>query len=306
VLLAFALLGCAVEAPTNGVSDLRLDPADHPAPEDGLQFVGPDLVIEPGVEKQYCMFGTYDGPDVGVSAYASHQSSIGHHFILMGTTAPASDFPDGTVVDCTDPTDLMTSFEPLIVPEPVAQGQTSITLPDGIAVKLREGQRWLVQAHYVNTLPSPARVQDVATVRLVAEDAVDTWAAAFALNYESFSLPPQEETTLAFDCSFEQDLDVLYLTGHMHEWGQAFRMESGATPEALQEVLSIPEWRREYRDSPPLTRFEEGALRFAAGDTLRTTCSWFNDTDEALTFPREMCTTAGMVYPSLTPLICSI
>jgi hypothetical protein len=308
VLLALALFACSPDVPVeeDTTVDQRLDAADYPLEGDGLTFVGPDLVIEPGVEKQYCMFGTYTGVDVGVRAYASHQSSIGHHFILMGTTAPASAYPDGTVVDCTDPTDLMTSFDPLIVPEPVAQGETAIELPEGIAVKLRQDQRWILQAHYVNTLPDPVRVQDVATVGFVPEDEVTTWAAAFALNNESFSLPPQQETTLSFDCSFDADLDVLYLTGHMHEWGQAFRMEAGTGTDGLSEVLTIPEWEREYRDSPPLYRFEPGALRFAAGDTLRTTCTWFNDSDESLAFPKEMCTTAGMVYPSLTPIICSI
>ena len=40
------------------------------------------------------------------------------------------------------------------------------------------------------------------------------------------------------------------------------------------------------------------------GDVVRTTCNWFNDTEEPLEFPQEMCDSVGLVYPQLTPVIC--
>jgi hypothetical protein len=305
-MLALLLLACAPEAPVDTApADMRLDPGAYPAPADGERWLGPDVTIEPGTEKQYCLFGTWTGPDVGLYAYASHQAAIGHHLVLLGTTASAQDYPDGTVVDCTDTGSLMTSFSPLITPEPVGQGETAITLPDGFAVKLREGQRWIVQAHYVNTLPEPARVQDVLTLAWRPEDEVSTWAAALALNHDSFSLAPQQETTSGIDCSFDEPIQVLYLTGHMHEHGVRFDFSAGPDAESLVPVVQMPTWEREYRDNPPVTRFAPGELTLPANAVLRTTCTWFNDSDQTLGFPEEMCTTAGMVYPSLTTRICS-
>lgn len=307
------LVACGGNDPTDtdtaatgdGTVDLRLDAAAYPAEADGEQIFGPDVVVPPGTERQYCLFGTYTGEDVGLYGFASHQPGIGHHLILLGTSEGAEDYPDGTIVDCTDPGALMTSFDPLITPEPLAQGETAITLPDGFAVKLRQGQRTIVQAHYINTLTTPVRVRDVITVRYRPESEVTTWAAAFALNSDSLRLAPQRQTTTSFDCDFDDDLNVLYLTGHMHGLGQSFDFSAGSEAATLQSVVAMDEWRLEYRDNPPISRFAPGDLSFPAGSLLRTTCTWFNDTDAEVTFPEEMCTTAGMVYPSLVPVICS-
>lgn len=308
-LLVTLLVGCASDpddtASGDETVDMRLDPEAYSVPADGERWLGPDVVIAPGTEKQYCLFGTWTGEDVGLYAYASHQAALGHHLVLLGTTASTRDYPDGALVDCTDTSSIMTSFSPLITPEPVAQGETAITLPEGFAVKLREGQRWIVQAHYVNTTTTPVRVQDVLTLAWRPVGEVTTWAAALALNNESFRLAPQQETTSSVDCTFPQDLQVLYLTGHMHEHGRRFDFSAGADASMLSPVVQMSDWKLEYRDNPPVTRFQPGELTLAANSLLRTTCTWFNDTDEALTFPAEMCTTAGMVYPALTTQICS-
>ena len=39
-------------------------------------------------------------------------------------------------------------------------------------------------------------------------------------------------------------------------------------------------------------------LAFEAGDTLRITCDWDNDTDETITFPREMCVLSAYTLAS--------
>ncbi|MFN7142153.1 MAG: hypothetical protein ACK4YP_00130 [Myxococcota bacterium] len=305
------LLACGTPTPGDTAPtgddtvDQRLDFADVTAPPSGgEQWYGPEAVLQPGEELQYCMFGTYTGPDVGIATYESFQSEIGHHLILLGTTASELDYPDGTVVDCTKTNQMMTSFEPLINAEPTGAGTSFIELPAGMAVKLDEGQRWVVQAHWLNTTPDPVIVRDVLNMGFVPEESVTTWAAAFALTQVDLSLPPQSPSDLTFDCSFPEEYTLLYLTGHMHEYGERFRFElgDGTTMETLYE---IPEWDPVYRDAPPLQRFEDGERVFAAGSTLRTTCEWYNDTDEAIEFPNEMCATYGMLYPSTNPVVCS-
>ncbi|MES2639907.1 MAG: hypothetical protein V4850_10510 [Myxococcota bacterium] len=306
-LLLLACSGAPSPDETAGADavDQRLSFEDvTPPPAGGEQWYGPEAVLAPGEELQYCLFGTYDGPDVGISTYESFQSDIGHHLILLGTTASDLDYPDGTVVDCTKTNDMMTSFEPLINAEPTGAGSSFIDLPTGMAVKLDQGQRWVVQAHWLNSTPDDVRVRDVLNMGYVDVAEVETWAAAFALTQVDLSLPPQQASTLTFDCSFPTDYNLLYLTGHMHENGDRFRFElgDGTTMATLYEV---EEWDPSYRDSPPLTHFEAGEQPFAADTTLRTTCDWYNATDEAIEFPNEMCATYGMLYPSLNPVVCS-
>ena len=57
---------------------------------------------------------------------------------------------------------------------------------------------------------------------LVEEASVETWAAPLVLVDTDFSLPPGESTTVSFDCALEEELNLLFLLGHMHEWGTAF------------------------------------------------------------------------------------
>jgi aminoglycoside phosphotransferase (APT) family kinase protein len=53
------------------------------------------------------------------------------------------------------------------------------------------------------------------------------------------------------------------------------------------------------RDAPPVTHYPlDNALALEAGDTLRLTCEWENDTDEALGFPNEMCDSMLVYYPA--------
>ena len=288
--------------------DERLTEADVPAlPDGGQRWYGPDVIIEPGQEVQYCTFGTYTGEDIAISSFDSYQGAVGHHLIILGTNASTIDYPDGEVVDCTRTNTMMTSFEPLINAEPIDAGRASIVLPEGMGVKLNSGQRWVVQSHYVNTTTDRVRVKDIMNIGLVPEDSVTTWVAAYALTQTDLSIPPAQASSLSFDCTFPDSYHVMYLTGHMHEWGTSFSFDYSAdgSDGSFAPIYEIPEWDPVYRDAPPLQHYAEGEFDFAANSTLRTNCNWFNDTDEALEFPNEMCATYGMLYPSLNPVVCS-
>ncbi len=310
MILLHTLLACTpdeVGAPTpDDVVDVRLTEADLPAltPNDALWW-GPDEVVAPGEDKMYCIFGTYTGDDAGIHALSTYQNAMGHHLLLMGTTASELDYPDGTVVDCSSDGELgMAELEPLVLPTDVKIGDDDrdlgIELLEGMAVKIDQGQRWVLQAHYLNTGVDPIRVHDPAVVTLLAEDEVETWAAPLILNAGAFTIPPQEAATYAFDCTIEQDFNVLYVTGHMHEWGTSFRTEQLGRGTVYEQT----DWDPEWRDSPPVQPYAPGDYLLEQGSTLRTTCSWFNDTDEPLAFPEEMCDTVTVVYPQLTAVIC--
>jgi len=312
MILSLALAACTPDTPDTAeavaydVVDLRLTEADLPALGEGdAVWWGPDEVVEPGEDKMFCIFGTYTGEDAGIHALSTYQNTLGHHLLLMGTTASELDFPDGSVADCSAEGDLsMADLEPLVLPTSVQIGgvdrDLGIDLLDGMAVKIDQGQRWVLQAHYLNTGVDPIRVHDPAVLNLMPEAEVETWAAPFVLNSSDFRIPAQESATHSFDCEVPQDLNVLYVTGHMHEWGTAFRTEQIG----LGTVYEQTEWDPEWRDSPPVQAYAPGSYLIPAGSTLRTTCNWFNDTDEDLTFPSEMCDTVTVVYPQLTALIC--
>lgn len=314
--LLFALpSGCApaVTDSADGTIDLRVDESALPALEPN-QFVlaGPDTVIEAGADVMVCVFGTYTGPTVGMHDVFTYQGRGGHHLQLMGTGTPAADVPDGTIMDCTGDGGQfqMADLQPVGVTnggsvdgEPIG---VSMPLAEGMAFELESGQRYVLQSHYVNTETVPVRVRDLAVVTTIPVEDVDasgTWAAPLIFNRSDFVIPAGGQLETSFQCTTEEDWNVIYVLGHMHEWGTRFSVtrQDGASWTPFYEV---PEWDPVYRDKPQVDYYPDGVMPIPAGTTFETSCAWQNDKDHDLVFPHEMCVAVNIVYPQKTTVIC--
>jgi len=293
-----------------GATDVRLDAQDlGDVPEGAELWYGPEVVIEPGQDAMWCLVGTYTGEDRGIREYVVYQNEFGHHLQLMGTTLSELDYPDGSTFDCTKSEDLpMAEMEPLILQTGSNNSDIAFTLPEGMAVKLDEGQRWVMQAHYINYGTEPILARDIAYLETVPLEAVETWAAPMVENHQQFTLPPHEASSSSHDCVVDtpddQPVYLLYLLGHMHEWGTSFKTEF-IRDGSVELAYEVPVWDAAYRDTPPTNAYAEGEVMLSEGDVIRTSCSWYNDTDTELGFPNEMCASVSVAYPSLTPIICS-
>lgn len=303
-LLALSLLACGPAAP-DGPIDARAEIPDPPA--GGVQFRSVEHEIPPLSERMFCEFFTWDGGDVGLENAHSYQDPMyGHHAILLETNVSHWDAPDGTVWDCTDEEDLdMTRTDQLYIPKPLRLGETEMALPDGMAVKLEEGQRLLLQSHYVNYADRPLIVEDGVNLAIEPVEDVQTWAAPYVHTRLDLDIPPGERTTMEVDCGFDEDVNLLFLLGHMHENGVSFSVDHLDTDGDATRVYDIPNWLDGYRDNPPIDDYAEGEFVVHAGEAFRTTCTWDNTTDETLRFPQEMCVTVGLAYPAEDELYCA-
>lgn len=305
-LLMLACTGSSDSAAN--VVDLTLtEGADYPAPvSTDLVWTMPAFEVPPYTDQQMCYVGTYTGEDAALTGFGGYQQpEFGHHVLLLGTSTSAVDLPDGTMFDCTRTQDLpMDSLEPIILPTKGNGEQFGMDLPTGIATKLRNGQRWILQVHNVNTSADTLRVDAIGIAGTIPMEDVTDWAAPWTTNRTGFEIPPHESLKLEFDCTFDTEYHMLYLMGHMHEWGTHFtlqKLDEAGTPETMYEQA----WDPAYRDTPPIVDFTAEPLLAPAGTVWRTTCEWYNDTDAPITFPSEMCASVSMVYPALTPDICS-
>jgi hypothetical protein len=312
-----SLLACGTDAPLGDqvaeadVTHLIREIPD--APPGGVRFLTPAYEIPPYTEKQLCLFGTLDWPeDRAIHFQGNYQSENGHHIVLLRTSVDPRDYPDGEVFDCTEDGELdMTDMEPLfILPQGVdpETGAVEYTLPEGMAAELPGGSRYVLQSHYVNTTDKPIRVQDAVTFGFIPPETVTAWTAAFTHVYTSHPIQPGEEKTLSFECAFDnrgQDLNILFMGGHMHEWGTAFHTDLlRAGSSEPDRIYDIPVWDTLYRDLPPINDYTDDPLVIHEGDRFSTNCTWVNTEDYVLDFPHEMCVTFGMVYPSKVPMIC--
>ncbi|MEQ1568366.1 MAG: hypothetical protein ABMA64_22205 [Myxococcota bacterium] len=289
--------------------DLRLDDSDiGELGPDQIVIDGPEVVIEPGADVMICLFGTYQGPTVGMQDVHTYQAKFGHHFQLMGTTTNVLDVPDGTVVDCTNESAefQMASLEPIGIPNGATvdgvESGLSMPLQPGMAVELEQGQRYVMQSHYLNSGPDPILVRDKTVLTTLAPEAVETWAAPLIMNRDDFVIPAGGTASTSFECEVDQDLNLLYLIGHMHEWGTSFSLSRVDGERSL--VYDIPEWDPVYRDAPLVFDGLAEGMTLPAGSRFETSCDWANDTDHDLVFPHEMCVSVLYVFPQKTTIIC--
>jgi hypothetical protein len=193
--LLLLALGCTKDSADSGLDydvDMRLTEDDLPTLEANQQiWWGPEVTVQPYSEVMYCLFGTYTGEDTGLTSLSFWQNTYGHHLQLFGTTTNALDIADGEVIDCTDSAnESMTSMEPMLIAD-AFNGEVfeEMLLPEGMAYKLREGQRWVLQAHYVNTSDQVILVKDPAVLEFVDEAGVETWVSPLVVNHGEFTIP---------------------------------------------------------------------------------------------------------------------
>jgi hypothetical protein len=260
-----------------------------PIPEEDANhynFVAQELMVAPGEERTTC-FHMRVPHDMALSNIDMLQGEYGHHAVVVSSNEP---LPDGTIEDCTDET-TYAKFKALLIP--VADP------PQGAAYWLEAGTPVVLQSHYVNASDKPILTRDVVRGEVVPTEDVTDWMAPFTATALGFEVPSSDEPTeLTFDCVLDRNVDLLYVGGHMHEWGTQFEIELGAAEDTLESIYSVEGWVPDFRDLPPIEIYADNPLRITQGAILRTSCQWENRTGASLTFPQEMCVSFGVLRGS--------
>ena len=282
-----------------------------PVGDGQLQFVSPEIVIPPYTEVLLCYFGTYDGPDIGVTGMTtrSHED-VTHHSGVMGVYD--DQFADGELVDCIGQgLEGMNIYTPLFFPvgidweggDPIPADANYLNLPPGSGFRINQGQRWTLDLHYINASDQPAVTNTVFTADVLPADDIESWIGAVMFDSGPFDLEPGD-SEIVFDCTWQEEFDVVTLMAHMHAYGSAFKAELVRPGEAPVTIFEIPEWTPALKDYPPVQSLEPGELHVQPGDVFRTTCSWTNLTGEVQPYPAEMCSLEMAAMPLEQPLMC--
>lgn len=289
---------------------------DVPAPpEGGFQFRSPVIELPAFVEAQLCHFGTYEGPDVGVTYMAQYTDPrITHHAGPMGVYD--DQYPDGQTVDCLqqgwDDMPVYAAMFGLVgtemeggepPTEDISGGFNVVNLPPGVAFFLESGQRYTLDLHYLNFKDQPVRTNTVYNFDAVPVEDVEAFAGAVMFDAGPVYVPPGEYVQ-SFDCEWEGTYNVLSVMGHMHSYGARYLVEHIKADGSSTIIYDDDDWTAAHAEWPDLYAFEPGELVVESGDVFRTTCHWDNPTTEELVPFSEMCTTDMVVYPLDRPLTC--
>jgi len=287
------------------VLDLR---PDFPsAPEGGIEIRAPYIEVPPFSQAFWCYWGTYTGPTVGVTYFEPMESEgYDHHNLLRAVTDEGQE--DGFMDICPSSNDMF-QYGPLVEASGVEPGpdvNSWLDLPDGVAMKLRENQKWVLDMHYINPTGCTLLVQNGVNIGVLPAEDVVHWAAPLRLDGGAVELPPNQKTTVAFDCEWPTDLTVLSVGSHMHEYGSSYEVDYIKTDGSVERIYEISDWDPDYRNFPVIENFEDGGIQVSEGEAFRTSCSWNNTTSEMIGFPDEMCTTFIAAYPLPDPLTCMV
>lgn len=273
----------------------------------GLQILTPDLEVPPYTESLYCAYGQWDGPEMGVVSYTPlHPNEFHHHSLVK----------DATLVDNVEPGDFLPCGEEELLLDEEGEGAGVMTtaplfhaimqgsaegdgnrlqLPEGTAIRLPPNQKWSADVHFINTTDKLLKVNVAFNMDLVEADEVEQWISSFDHDSGGLDLPPGEESTVVFDCPLQEGGELLSVLAHMHSFGERYTVELIRASGEVETLLRVDEWESDFRYSAPSRGFEPGQIVIEEGDVLRTHCTWFNSSPNALGFPEEMCTTSGAI-----------
>lgn len=277
-----------------------IDGFDVPVPQGAIEVISPVYEgLAPKTEQMLCTYLDFFAPeDLYITKFTGFQSlPAGHHAVLFATTKTEA---PGTTKPCQgDDADLMSNMRYLAGTAGIGKGQESY-LPEGVVLKAQKGSQFVIQTHWLNYTNQEVKGQAAFHIYTKQLDANDQIADFLFVTTTQFSLAAQQKSKVETECTLRKDVTIANLSAHLHEFGKHAKislLREGRQP----EVIINHGWNEHYVSFPP--RLDRG-ISLKTGDKIRVECDFYNTTDQALTYPTEMCGLVGWAYPVDRVSIC--
>jgi hypothetical protein len=297
LVVSTLLLGCGGES-TNGSASTTGD--GPPQDPNDITFQTGQFVAPPGDSLTCFYLDTKTTKELSVTGAKAMQGPGGHHVIIYWIDEPRS----AQHHTCTDAE--MVSWHQIAGAANNSNGAEGLlALPEGAALKVPPGKQLGIQAHYINASPKAETVDDSITIHTMDPSDVKEYVNYYAMNNDTFVVPPHGSLKQASTCTTTQELKNVLLLGHMHEYGTHYKLETLDANGKSDKTLYEEAWYPLYTTHPPLKTFPlDAPLTIAKGTTLQQTCEWVNTSAEPLAFPTEMCVAFFYYYPDNGELNC--
>ena len=270
---------------------LCLDP-----PAEGFQIQSVGGSIEPGEDIEYCeVVQLPGGPDdtYFVNGFESEMTRGSHH-LIVAAIIPGSPTDQaaqvGDRVECITPSawgDDLTDVTGQQLPEHAE------AFPPGVGKVFQGGQKVVFDYHYFNATDEALQARAAVNFLTTSSDNIEHEAVGFSSFDFGILIPPHETAAFPNSCRMNQDVMVLKLTRHTHQWGTEFPVSFNDGASHPELIYTSPS----YED--PDFLFEEPIL-VRAGQGFDFVCRYDNDTERVLHFGTEatdeMCILFGSMY----------
>lgn len=266
-----------------------------PAGATAIDLLAPEFAVGPDVRNLYQCF-TFE-LDIDAEQFVRRlefvldQDEVIHHIVLLRD-------PDGNAPD--DPH--------LCYGMPAGSQYAYAWAPGGGAVDFGEGgvrvapgERFVLQLHYHNGQGIPD-VFDSSGVRLWVTEPVGAEYGMIALGPLGFGLPAGTTTEAAGQCPISEPSQLFASMPHMHTLGSAFEQVVERADGSEDVIIGLTGW------SFDVQRFYSTPVALRPGDTVRTTCTFVNTSDQMVTSgedtEQEMCFNFAYITPPPSDRYC--
>jgi hypothetical protein len=275
-------------------SDAGADQLDPPPPPGGQQLASLPYTLQPGEEKFFCY--TFDSPpdEKAITEVQAISGLVVHHVLLVTMTQKRPE----AFYECDQLLDL--TWRPVWAG---GTGGNGLVLPTGAGFKIAGGSQYMIQYHLQNTTESPVTERSGINLRYAEDAAALEPAGFYALGSFSLTIPAAAvDFQQTVGCPAPVDMHVFAAFPHMHKSGKRLHIETGPSENALAPLYDIDPWVFGDQPMDPLDQF------IAAGDFVRSTCHWDNDTGAQINFgessDNEMCFAVLFYWPAPDQMGC--
>ncbi len=298
------VLGACGSPPADSGSPAGIPVLDPPPDGQGFQ-VSLFGTAPPNTEVWTC--GVYDLPtdeEVSVNSVQYLQNEGTHHLTLSTTVLSDTPIEPGTY-DCNDlyaDTALMEDVVMMFGNQGEAEG--TLALPEGVAATLPPGIQLLHEIHYVNTTAEEVPLYSYLNGWTIPTDEVTAGIWGGSVRDEYIQIPPNAEHTEWSRCVMNEDVEVQFLASHTHAQATKFTIAPYDGTTTGEVFYTNEDWH-----DPKIEQYNP-AMVVPAGTGFEWACTWFNDSDETVTYglasTDEMCNLALVFTPFSMTAACEV
>ncbi len=293
-LVASLLFAIACSSDADPTDELPLAP---PAEGEGFQMSMTGLTAPAGSEVWLC--SVYRLPTDNwefVNRVESVQNPGMHHMDIMATAFAQVEVEPG-VYQCDE---LYEEYPELmedgLIIYAAQDGEQEIQLPEGIVANLPPALLMMQEIHYVNTTEEDVELFSYVNAYTIhPSDVKDTiWGGA--VRDTNLNIPANAtEHTEWTRCVMTEDVDILFMSSHMHQLGESFVVRSFDGESTGDVIYTNDDWH-----SPFIQQFET-PMHVPAGQGFEFACNFSNPNPDPVTWgftaDDEMCQIALVYTP---------
>ncbi len=266
-------------------------------PRRGVQVRLTPITVPARQEREVCQaieLSNETPMDIAAMRFASPggRTYLSHHFALfVDEVDPIASLPRGPV-ESPGCAGVGQAFGAILAG--VQAPRATVRFPPGVGFTLGPHAVVLLNLHYINGSAKPLRVNGAVNLIEARPGTIAHHARAFQFGTDRIDVPPGQDGSAEARWIAPFPMNVVLLSTHSHKHTTSVDvglLRAGADAEPLLRTV-------DYRH-PELQGFPT-PLRLGAGDGLRWTCRYHNDTADPVTFGitsnDEMCFAIGAFY----------